>query len=114
VSPEEARLKALSKIKDIKSALARERSADDAEQRMLDEFFETEQRLRSSEERSESLNRLRARLDQWTRTATHPAPSAERDQARRLLNAARAGASSRTNDPDYLKLLEQSRTGGAR
>jgi hypothetical protein len=109
VSPEQTRVAALAKNKDVKATLARERRADDTEQRMLEEFFEMEQRMRTPEERSESLSRLRGRLEQWARIAADPVKSPERDQARRLLSAAGAGASSRTNDPDYLNLLNQYR-----
>ena len=100
---------ALSKNKDVKATLARERRADETEQRMVEEFFEMEQRLRSPEQRSESLSRLRGRLEQWARSAADAVKSPERDQARRLLSTASAGASSRTNDPDYLNLLNQYR-----
>ena len=68
-----------------------------------------EQRLRDPELRPESLIRLRERLAQWARAAAHAVASAERDQARRSLSAAGAGASSRTNDAEYLKLLDQYR-----
>ena len=76
---------------------------------MLEEFFEMEQRLRNPEQRSESLERLRGRLSQWARMAAEPAASPQRDQARRLLSAAGAGASSRTDDAEYLQLLNRYR-----
>jgi dienelactone hydrolase len=109
VSPEEARVAALSKNKAVKAEVARERQADEMEQRTLDEFFEMEHRLRDPDLRPESLIRLRERLAQWARAAAQAAASAERDQARRSLSAAAAGASSRTSDAEYLKLLAQYR-----
>ncbi len=109
VSPEETRAAALSKVKDVKAAVAAERRADETEQRMLEEFFQTEQRLRTPEQRGESLNRLREHLERWARTAAQPDASAERAQARRLLSAAGAGASSRTDDTEYLALLNRYR-----
>jgi dienelactone hydrolase len=107
VSQEESRAAALSKNRDIRNAIAREPRDDAAERRMLDEVFEWEQRLRTPDLRMESLSRLRTRLDQWSRTAMQPTPSPERNQARRLLSAIRAGIATRTNDADYLGLIDQ-------
>ena len=109
VAAEEARVVVLSKHKDVKAAVAKERRADETEQLMLDEFFEMEQRLRNPDLRSESLTRLRGRLAQWARLAANPAASPERAQARRLLSTAGAGVSSRTDDTAYLELLNQYR-----
>src|SRR5262249_45900375 len=99
----------LAKISDIKKALAREPNDDAAEQRMLDEVFQAEQRLRDSDQRFDSLSRLRKRLEQWSRAATQSTASPERDQARRLLSAVGAGVRARIDDAEYLKLIEQYR-----
>jgi len=109
VSAEESRVTALSKIKDVKDAVSRERGVEEREQRMLEEFFEIEQRLQTPDLRIESLSRLRERLERWARAAAETAASPERDQARRLLSAANAGASTRTNDTEYLALLQRYR-----
>lgn len=111
VSAESARVATLSKDKDVKDALARERRIDETERRMLDEFFETEQRLANADMRPASLSRLRAQLEQWARAAQDPTASPERNQARRLLSTAAAGASSRTGDAEYLALLNRYRRG---
>jgi dienelactone hydrolase len=109
VSAESARLVALSKDKDVKATLARERRVEDNEQRMIGEFFEIEQRLSNPDTRPASLGRLRGQLEQWSRTAKDPTASPERAQARRLLSTAAAGASSRTGDVEYLAMLNQYR-----
>src|SRR5262249_31771856 len=51
VSPETARAAALSKRKEIRTALARERDNDDAEARLLDEFVVLEAGLRDDTQR---------------------------------------------------------------
>jgi poly(3-hydroxybutyrate) depolymerase len=106
VSQESARVASLSKVGAIRKALAREASDDAAEQRMLDDVFEAEQRLRDPELRFESFSRLRKRLEEWARTAAQTAASPERNQARRLLSAVGAGVASRIDHAEYLKLVE--------
>jgi dienelactone hydrolase len=107
VSKEEARAAALSKVRDIRKAIERERSDDDTEQRMLNEVFQWEQRLGDPDLRPESLNRLRTRLEQWSRAATEATASPERNRARRLLSAVSAGVAARANDAAYLQLIER-------
>lgn len=109
VSPEETRVATLAKVSDIRKALAREPNDDAAEQRVLDEVFELEQRLKDSDLRFESLNRLRKRLEQVSHAATESAASPERDRARRVLSAVGAGVRTRIDDAEYLKLIEQYR-----
>ena len=107
VSPEQARVAALSRIGELRKAIAREPRDDAAERGMLDEVFEWEQGLRNPDLRMESFSRLRRRLEQWGRAAAQPTPSLERDQARRLLSAVSAGVTTRANDSEYLMLIER-------
>jgi hypothetical protein len=65
--------------------------------------------LRNADLRFQSLGRLRKLLDEWSRAAKQPNASAERDRARRLLSAVSAGVSTRSDDAEYLKLIEQQR-----
>ncbi len=109
VSGETTRRAELSQQKDVKSALARERSDDDAEARILNDLFTLEMGLRDESRRPESLARLRDALSRSTRQADAAADSPERRRARRLLRAIAAGAGERVQDVEYLKLLEQYR-----
>jgi hypothetical protein len=111
VSPEAARVAALSKIGAIHKTAGREADDDVAEQRMLDQIFELEQQLRNPDLHFQSLGRLRALLEEWSRTAAQPTASTDRDRARRLLSAVSAGVTTRSDDAEYLKLVEQQRRG---
>jgi hypothetical protein len=104
-----ARAAELSKQKDIKSALARERSDDDAEMRQVNDVFALEASLRDEDRRMASLGRLRDVLQRLARQADAPADSLDRRRARRLLRTVTSGAADRSQDPEYLKLLEQYR-----
>jgi len=104
VSAVAARASALSKQKDVKNALARERSDDDAEAVMLQEVLTLETGLR--DDRLDSLTRLRASLSRLARQADAPADSPERRRARRVLRGITMGAAERVQDAEYLKLLE--------
>jgi len=111
VSQEATRAAALSKIGAIRKEVAREADDDAAQQRMLDEVYELERQLRNPDLRFQSLARLRNVLEAWARTATQPTASADRDRARRLLSAVSAGVATRSDDAEYLKLIEQLRRG---
>jgi pimeloyl-ACP methyl ester carboxylesterase len=107
VSAEAARSKDLLKQSDVKKAVARDRAADDAEQRMLRDVFDLEAGLRDGDNRTVVLFRLRDELSKLSRTANAPEASAARSQARRVLRSITAGATDRVQDRDYLALLEQ-------
>jgi dienelactone hydrolase len=109
VSAEAARAAAMSKQADVKKALARERSNDDAEMRTLSEVFDLEAQLTNPDARFAALGRLKGRLSQWARQAGATTESPERSQARRLLGAIMSGAGSRATDAEYRKLLDQYR-----
>jgi dienelactone hydrolase len=110
VSAEAARVEELSRRPDVNKALKRERDFDDAEARMLREIFGFEARLADEERRSEALMLLRDRLSRLWRTGSGEADTPERSQARRVLHAVAFGASHRSEDRQYLRLLEQYRT----
>jgi len=113
VSAAAARASELSKQKDVKSAVARERADDDAEARQLDEAFTLEAALRDESRHLESLGRLRDWLSRSARQADAAADSPERRRARRVLRAITMGAADRVQDGEYLKLLQQYRQPGA-
>ena len=112
VSPEAARLDQMSRQADVKKALKRERDADSAEGRMLEEIFALEARLGSDDGREVALMMLRDRLSKLSRKAAAETDTPERSQARRVLRSVTAGASSRVQDREYLMLLEQYRLPG--
>ena len=88
-------------------ALARERSDDDAEARMLEEIFELEAGLRDDTGRAAALLRLQDRLAKIASAARAAADSPGRARARRVLRAITAGAGERVQDREYRALLEQ-------
>ena len=112
VSAEAARLDQMSRQADVKKALKRERDADSAEGRLLEEIFGLEARLGSDDGREVALMMLRDRLSKLSRKATAETDTPERSQARRVLRSVTAGASSRVQDREYQTLLEQYRLPG--
>jgi hypothetical protein len=106
VSAEAARAKDLSKQADVKKALARERDADDREERTLGDIFDLEAGLRD-DRRVQSLLQLRNSLEKLARAADATEDSPERSQARRVLRTITAGASERVQDDEYRALLAQ-------
>ena len=109
VSAAAAQAAELSKQKDVKSALARERSEDDAEARQLEEVFTLEAGVRDESRHLESLGRLRDWLSRCARQAGAAADSPERRRARRVLRTITMGAAERVPDDEYLRLLRQYR-----
>ena len=107
VSAESARAKDLAKQPDVKKALARDRAADDSEQRILRDIFDLEAGLPDADRHNEVLFRLREELSRLSRAATLPDDSPARSQARRVLRSITAGAAERVQDPEYRALLDQ-------
>jgi hypothetical protein len=108
-----ARAAEMVKQKDVKSALARERSDDDAEARQVNDVLALEAGLHDEDRRMASLGRLRDALQRLARQANAEADSPERRRARRLLRTITSGAVERVMDAEYLKLLEQYRQPGS-
>ena len=107
VSVEAARAKELSKQPEVKKALERERTDDDAEARVLGDVFDLEAGLNDESRHDASVMRLRDRLSAWARAANAADDSPERSRARRVLRAISSGAADRVRDPEYRALLEQ-------
>ncbi|HVD92898.1 MAG TPA: hypothetical protein VNC21_11470 [Vicinamibacterales bacterium] len=107
VSAEAGRAKDLMKQSDVKKAVARDRAADDIEQRILRDVFDLEAGLRDDDRRTEALFRLRDELSKLAGTANAPNDTPARRQARRVLRSITAGAAERVQDREYLALLEQ-------
>jgi len=106
-SAEGQRLKDLSQQSDVKKALARERSSDDGELRMLAEIYELEAGLNDRDRHNEVLASLRDRLSRLAKKAAAAEESPERSQARRVLRAITSGASGRVQDREYTQLLNE-------
>ena len=104
---ESQRLKELSQQGEVKKALARERSSDDGEMRMLLEIFELEAGLGDRDRHNDVMMSLRDRLSRLAKKASAAEESPERSQARRVLRSITAGASGRVQDRDYLQLLTE-------
>lgn len=103
---------ALAGRKDIKSAMDRERDDEEAEQRMLEQVFALEQGLASNEATVERLVQIRQLLGRISKEANADVDSTVRARARRVLSTITAGASTRVQDPQYLKLLQEYRLAG--
>jgi hypothetical protein len=109
VSAASARAAELSKQKDVKNALARERADLDAEARQVNDVLTLEAGLRDESRRMESLGRLRDVLSRSARQANAEVDSPDRRRARRMLRTITMGALERVEDAEYRKLLEQYR-----
>ena len=107
VSAESARAKELAAQPEVKKALARQRSEDDAESRRLAEMFELEAGLADESRHAMNLGRLRDQLLKYKRAAESETDSPERRQARRLLRSVTFGAADRVEDSQYLRLLQE-------
>jgi hypothetical protein len=107
VSAEAARAKDLSAQPDVRKALARERSDDDAEGRMLQDILELETGLTDEAGHAAALLRLQDRLKKIASAANAATDSPERSRARRVLRSITAGAAERVQDREYHALLEQ-------
>src|SRR5262245_17245978 len=104
-----ARAAELSRQKDVKKALERERADDDTEAHQLEEFFALEGALRDESSHLITMGRLRDWLARTARQADATTDSPERRRARRLMRNATIGAGERVHDVDYQKLLQQYR-----
>jgi hypothetical protein len=76
---------------------------------MLREIFEFESLLTRDDRRGEAMTVLRERLSRLSKTASADGDTPERSLARRVLQAVVFGASTRTEDHQYLMLVGQYR-----
>src|SRR5262249_19778930 len=107
VTAEGKRLKDLARLPDVRKALAQERSADDAEARLIGDILDLESGLGDESRRPASLSGLRERLKRLAEKAAAAEASPERSKARRVLRAITSGAAERVQDRDYRALLDQ-------
>ena len=107
VGLEKARAQELSQQAELRKARARERAADDAEARMMEEYINLEAGLSDESRHTVSLLGLRDRLSKLAQKAAAADDSPERSQARRMLRALTAGAAERVSDPEFRTLLQQ-------
>jgi len=107
VTAEAARAREMARQPEVKKALSRERSNDDAEMRMVDEIAGLEAGLSDASRHDANLSRLRVYLVRFARAADAPAESPERSQARRMLRVVTGGGNERVEDPEYRRLLAQ-------
>jgi hypothetical protein len=112
VSTEAARAKTLANQPDIRKALDRERTADNEDWRTVSDIIGIEQTLADSDQRAQSLLRLRMELAKLSRAANAENDSPSRSRARRLLRMITAGASERVDDREYRAILDQYRLPG--
>jgi hypothetical protein len=112
VSAEAARAKTLAQQPDVRKAIDRERAADDEDWRTVNEIIELERTLGDSEQRAQSILRLRGELAKLSRAANTAEDTPARSRARRLLRMIAAGASERVDDRDYRAMLDQYRLPG--
>lgn len=101
----EARAADLSRRKDIRRALDRDRDADEKEGRLRDEFDRREAALRDPALRLESLRDLATMLADLHTEATVSTDSPERARARRVLRGILVGAGEGVRDDAYVALL---------
>jgi len=112
VSAEATRAKTLVKAPDVRKALDRERAADDEDSRTLNDVLDLERGLGDSDQRAQSLLRLRHEFEKLSRTANAEQDSSARARARRLLRMITAGAGERVQDAEYRAILDQYRLPG--
>ena len=109
VQPQLDLISQLLKDSPTKRTLDRQREADQAELRTLEEIGRLEAGLADSSTRSESYADLRRVLEDCRKKATATDGSPQRDSAARILRVVTMGASERVQDQEYLKLLQQYR-----
>lgn len=101
------RAESLAKDREISRALAREKSDDEEEARTIDRVLSLEGQLRDPDRRRETLADLEGVLARLSKTAAGSMNTTQRQQARRLLRTITMGAAERSQDPDYLALIER-------
>jgi pimeloyl-ACP methyl ester carboxylesterase len=102
---------ALRRGKAVREMQKKEQAEEFQERRMLGDILECEQELNMAEKRSEAFGKL---TDQWKRLdaqAKASDDSAARRIARRVSRGLAMGATDRTKDGEYLKLLATYRPG---
>ena len=112
VTAQESRATELARQPEITKALARLRASDDDEARLMTTLAELEACLPNDARRTECLRTIRDTLHQLSQKAQDTGQSPEGQRARRVLRAVTSGASARTQDREYLAILERYRLRG--
>ena len=107
VKAEESRAQELGKQPDVKKARSRQRAFDDEEAKLIAELAGLEACLADESRRTDCLRSLRDLLPKLSQKASAEEESPERSRARRVLRALTSGVSARTQDREYLALLEK-------
>jgi pimeloyl-ACP methyl ester carboxylesterase len=109
VTAVKAEVATLEREPDVRNAATRDRTALEAEARLLEAALAAEARLKDAGTRAAALAQLRELFEGWARAARAEEASPARSQARRLLGAVAAGAGERVKDEEYRKLVQQYR-----
>lgn len=96
---------ALRRGKAAKDAAKAETAEEQTERRMLSDILDWEQQLRADGQRAEAFARLREQWKRMNAAGAGAADTAERRIARRVMRGLSMGASDRTQDAEYLRLL---------
>jgi hypothetical protein len=107
VAADEARARELASRPQIKTARAEQKASDDEEARLISDLGALEACLPDEARRPQCVRTLRDLLSKLSRAAQAAEESLERSRARRVLRALTSGSSARTQDREYLALLEQ-------
>ena len=107
VKAEDSRAQELGKQSDVKKARSRQRAFDDEEAKLIANLAGLEACLADESRRTDCLRTLRDLLPKLSQKASAEEESPERSRARRVLRALTSGVSARTQDREYLALLEQ-------
>ena len=95
--------------KEAKSAIKKERSMEEREERVSGELAALESGLSNQAQRDASLRELRVRLGEIARTAQEKEDSPERRLARRLLRGTFVRSFEQVKDPQYQAMLKEFR-----
>jgi poly(3-hydroxybutyrate) depolymerase len=106
VSAFAARAAELSRNKEVRAGIKKERDEEIAEEREIGQILTMEGRLKVAEQRREALADLHIEWQRLAKTANGVADTPERRTARRVMRGLAMGAADRVNDPEYLKTLQ--------
>ena len=95
--------------KETRSAIKKERSLEEREERVSSELATLEAGLSNQAQRDTSLRELRVRLGEIARTAQEREDSPERRLARRLLRGTFVRSFEQVKDPEYQAMLKEFR-----
>jgi hypothetical protein len=109
ISAVQAAVDQLGRDSKVRDALKKASEEDERERRTFANVLMDEQRLAKPEERTKALSSLAKQWKALSEQSAQSRDSSERRVARRVLSGLTTGAT--TQDPDYLKIIAQYRTG---